>query len=317
MQNHLTDDSLSARLRALLTAAPDPSQADIAQQVVVVERQLSDGYTNSNHLLRYGGQRAVLRLGNPAAARLGIDRQRELAIWRMAAACGISPHLLAFDSGDGDAVSAFVDAPSAADLLAAGHAFSIAQLAQLLQRVHALPVDQVGGLMADAGPMGNVERYVAMRDEYGLVWPDWLPALRAQLQRVHSTPVALTLTHHDFNPWNVLVRRDAPALMLDWEYAGLGDPLFDLVSAFVHWNMTEAQRHELLHAYGCEALGHGRIAALECLFHLREFTWAGAMLALGSGNPSVQEQWDRESAWLAHWNAQWQAHGQAVARTFY
>ena len=300
-QNHVTDDSLAARLRVLLAATQAPGSHDIAQQVVVVERPLSDGYTNSNYLLRYGRRRAVLRLGNPAAARLGIDRRRELAIWRIAAASRLSPNLLAFDTAAGDAVSAFVDAPSAADLLASSHAFSIAQLARLLKRVHALPVLQLGGLIAEAGPLASVERYVAIRDAAALAWPDWLPAVRDQLRRTYSEPGALTMTHHDFNPWNVLLRRDARALLLDWEYAGLGDPLFDLVSAFVHWHMDDAQRLELTRAYGVDALGLGRIAALECLFHVREFTWAGAMLALGSGNPSVQAQWDREATWLTRW----------------
>jgi hypothetical protein len=41
-----------------------------------------------------------------------------------------------------------------------------------------------------------------------------------------------------------------------------------------------------------------RLPDLELLFHLREFTWAGAMAALGDTNPDVQAQHVREAAWL-------------------
>ena len=301
MHGDLTDDVLAGRLRVLLASSTDLIQRAASQQRITIERQLSDGYTNSNHLLRCGEQRCVLRLGNPAAARLGINRSREQAIWRNAASAGLSPKLLAFDEAVGDAVSVFIDAPSAADLLASGESLSSVQLARLLKRIHSLPAVASSGSTVDSSPTRNVDRYVALGKHAGLHWPGWLATLQARLKRIHADAPAVTLTHHDFNPWNVLVGRDGQNLMLDWEYAELGDPMFDLVSAFVHWNMNADARNELLAAYdvGTDAATH--IASLECLFHLREFTWAGAMLALGSNNANVQEQWDREADWLTQW----------------
>lgn len=259
---------------------------------------LSDGYTNSNHLVQVGGERVVVRVGNPQSARLGIDRMREERVWRAATAAALSPALLAFDARSGDAVSVFVDAPSAADVMAAGHAAALTSasglsaLARALRRTHALAVP-----CTSVDPADSVQRYLDLRTASGARWPDWVPPLLARL-RARPSPVQPALTHHDFNPWNLLWLPDAEVQVLDWEYAGLGDPWFDVVTVFAHWSLDAEAREHLLVELGADAVARARLPALETLFHLREYAWAGAMAALGDTNPNVQAQFEREADWL-------------------
>ena len=283
------------RTRALLKLA---DTADI-----VVERLLSDGYTNRNHLLRVDGERLVVRLGNPQAALLGIDRVREAQVWAAATKAGLCPSLLAFDAVTGDAVSQYVDLPSAADPAASAPAgtrlsrSALARIAAALRRTHALVV-HADPAASPAGPVQGIERQLALVAAAGGGWPDWVAPLVARVRARCALPPSPCLTHHDFNPWNLLWPEQGEVRVLDWEYAAPGDPMFDLVTVFAHWGLDATDRALLLDAYGANAQARARVPDLELLFHLREYTWATAMLALGDVNPEVHAQCEREAAWL-------------------
>lgn len=67
--------------------------------------------------------------------------------------------------------------------------------------------------------------------ELARVGPDLRELLAAAIPFLNRTPP--TLLHNDPHPWNVLVRADGDhwgcAAWLDWEYAWVGDPNWDLV----------------------------------------------------------------------------------------
>ena len=76
------------------------------------------------------------------------------------------------------------------------------------------------------------------------------PALRdcadetaAQLRK-GSTPC---LCHNDVHHLNIV--GSAPVRLIDWEYAGVGEPLFDLASVCVYHRYRKPQRERLLTAY--------------------------------------------------------------------
>jgi aminoglycoside phosphotransferase (APT) family kinase protein len=50
-----------------------------------------------------------------------------------------------------------------------------------------------------------------------------------------ADPVPVVTRHRDFGPWNVLVDADGQVSVIDWEVAGPGPPLVDLVYFVSHW----------------------------------------------------------------------------------
>jgi aminoglycoside phosphotransferase (APT) family kinase protein len=72
-----------------------------------------------------------------------------------------------------------------------------------------------------------LDGYERMADRH----PSSAPALRyvSRWARIHRPPpVPLALTHGDCQPTNVLITPDAPPLVIDWEFAHIGDPREDL-----------------------------------------------------------------------------------------
>lgn len=98
--------------------------------------------------------------------------------------------------------------------------------------LHSTPLDVLPPSMPRASDWrsyldGVLDGYERMADRY----PSAAPVLRhvSRWARGHRPPpVPLGLTHGDCQPTNVLVTPGAPPLVIDWEFAHIGDPREDL-----------------------------------------------------------------------------------------
>ena len=103
-------------------------------------RPLHLGPLAHSWLLEYGDEQAVLRIDQPAAAALGLDRAAEFARLAAVAAAGLGPPPIAVDAAQGLLLRRHVAgrAWQAAEL---GQAVNLERAAALLRRVHAAQID--------------------------------------------------------------------------------------------------------------------------------------------------------------------------------
>lgn len=212
---------------------------------------LAGGITNRNFRVRFGDRDYVVRLCAPATRLLGIDREAERAASEAAHRAGVGPALAAFLPDDGCLVFAFVAgrAVEAADVRA-----GVERVAAALRMVHGAPP-----VAAVFSPFRIAERYRATAIERGGA----LPAACAEGFRVAAAieralgvaePV---LCHNDLLPGNILDASgegDGPAAspglwIVDWEYAGMGDPAFDLGNLSVNNGFALEDDRRLVEAY--------------------------------------------------------------------
>jgi len=232
---------------------------------------LDGGITNRNFRVRFGERDCVLRLPGRDTELLGIDRTAERIAAERAAALGIAPALIYADAEclvaewlpgapiDPDRLRA--DPGSAARALRAFHDSGL----QLPARFW------VPDLLAD---------YAAIVARRGGVISD---AYRRAQDLVARVAVVLPLTdpvpcHDDLLPGNILAADADPghAILVDWEYAGMGHRLFDLANLAVNNEFDDAARSRLLEAYYGEPPGDGRRAALRLMMLVsdaREAAW--------------------------------------------
>jgi thiamine kinase-like enzyme len=125
-----------------------------------------------------------------------------------------------------------------------------------------------------------LERYADTVRARGGTLPAAYSAVQTLVARIAA---ALPLTepvpcHDDLLPGNLLARDDEPdrAVLVDWEYAGMGHRLFDLGNLAVNNDFDAAAEERLLTAYFGEPPDRARQAALQ-LFKLvsdaREGAW--------------------------------------------
>lgn len=237
-----------------MRAAPDPVQiaARVLQQPVAAvteSSRIKGGLTNESWLVKAGGQQVVVRLSNADERSLRIDRRSEQRVLEAVEQAGIGAAVLYSNPQERVLVTRYIPGRTwtREDTLLERN---IRHLAVLLQRLHALPIP-VGVAQTDLP--GIVEGYWSTLDARGLEDPPG-PLNRDEvrkLARALSDGAVRRLCHNDVHHLNLV---DTGRLwLLDWEYAGIGDPCFDLASICCYHDYPEAERRLLLqHYYGRE-----------------------------------------------------------------
>ncbi len=255
--------------------------ADLAEIVARLERELGPadgapaplhgGITNRNFRVRFGGRDCVLRRFGRDTDLLGIDREAERLASQRAAGLGIGPRLVA--AGDEYLVTEYLDAaPIDGDRLRAAPGPAALALRAFHDSGLALPTRfWVPDLL---------ERYAEMVRERGARLPAGYEPARMLVGRIAA---ALPLSdpvpcHDDLLPANLLALRAEPggAVLVDWEYAGMGHRMFDLGNLAVNNGFDEPAGDRLLEAYFGEPPNRGRLAALALMrivSDAREAAW--------------------------------------------
>lgn len=201
---------------------------------------LGGGITNHNFKVVAGGEAFVLRVAGKETGLLGIDRNRELEAATAAAELGIGPEVVAFVEAEGCLITRFVEGEVGR--------VTIGEAASLLLRLHAgRPIPG----RFDA--LHVVDEYAESAQARGAR----LPARFARARELGSAIAArlgrrpLAPCHNDLLAANFISDGDR-TWIVDWEYAGMGDPAFDLANFAVSNGLDAAGDEELLAAYGSE-----------------------------------------------------------------
>jgi len=198
-----------------------------AEQMAV--RRLEGGLTNTNYLVDANGERFVVRIIGDNGQVLVVDRATEEAAMRRAEAAGITPGVVLFTQPEGHMVTRYLAGTKPLTVEEFTAPGTIPRLARRLRDVHAL--DPIEGVFE---PYADVRRWLEIIDARGTPWPDRLGALLERVERIEQegTPVResdFVLCHND--PYHLNFLDDGSRLwMIDWEYAGMGDRMYDLAS---------------------------------------------------------------------------------------
>lgn len=256
-------------LEGLLTRLEQRLGAITAEPAV-----LDGGITNRNYRVSFAGRDCVLRLPGKDTSLLGISRQAEVQANERAAALGIAPEVVA--ASDDFLVTKYVAGepsdPSTLDVEAVAVALRTFHDSGLELPVRFSVPDLMNG-------------YAELVLERGGTLPSQYEPARELVRRIaESLPSSEAVPcHNDLLPANIL-RTGRGIMLVDWEYAGMGDRLFDLGNLAVNCQLDEAAELRLLTAYWGEPPSSERRAALRLMRLMsdaREGAW-GAVQAVVS-----------------------------------
>jgi thiamine kinase-like enzyme len=228
---------------------------------------LADGPTNTSYLIEHAGERFVLRLDKAEAAALGLDRQNERVVCAAVAAAGLAPAYRHFDPTAGICLRPFVAGRSLQRADLEDRAI-LQRLADLLRRLHGLAPTG-----ATFDPLAAVRRYAAqLGTPVAAALADRAAELHAGLD-LDMTSSALC--HNDLVCENAVLTDGPGLLLIDWEYAGVGDPYFDLAVVVRHHELGQALAEYFLEAYLQRPPVPGEFRHL-----FRQFAFYGCLLEL-------------------------------------
>jgi thiamine kinase-like enzyme len=260
-------EELTDTLRALEPLLGAPAAAPVP---------LDGGITNRNYRVRLGDGDYVIRLAGKDTNLLGISRATERLASEAAAALGIAPRVAA--ALPNCLVTDFV------------HATPVEAAAL---RAQPEPVARALRAFHDSGPALATRFDVpALLDEYAAIigarggeLPGDYAIAREGLRRIAAalgTP-DLVPCHNDLLAGNLLRTRGGEILIVDWEYAGMGERYFDLGNLSVNNDFDEEDDVRLLRAYlGADATSaeRCRLALMRIVSDAREAAWGAVQLVL-------------------------------------
>jgi thiamine kinase-like enzyme len=230
---------------------------------------LDGGITNRNYRVRLGVTDCVLRLPGRNTSLLGIDRAAERIANEAAAGLGIAPAVLA--AGERYLVTRFIECrPATASELAADPSAAARALRAFHDGGPQLPTRfWVPELVAD---------YARIAGGGARELPDGYEHARRTAARIAAARplTAPKPCHNDLLTANLIRDREGRLLLVDWEYAGMGDPYFDLGNLSVNNEFDEAADGRLLTAYLGRSPDAAEIASLRlmrAMSDVREATW--------------------------------------------
>jgi thiamine kinase-like enzyme len=215
-------------------------------QAVALE-PLGGGITNHNFKVARGGEAYVLRISGKDTDLLGIDRRVEHGASLVAAELGVGPEVVAFIEPEGYLVTRFIEGrPVPPEEMRRPEL--VRRAAETLRRIHDGP-----SIPGRFDSFRVVESYCVTATARGVRLPEDYQRAKELADEIESKRGAQPRRpcHNDLLNANFI--DDGEQLrIVDWEYAGMGDPFFDLANFSINHEFGERENELLLAAYGAE-----------------------------------------------------------------
>lgn len=272
------------RKDVLAALARVPGFEDVAAAAARIERL--GGLTNLVYRVDAGARSVIVRIPGPGTEDY-IDRAVEAHNARAAAAAGVSPEVLLADVAGGVMVTARVR--------------GIETMTPALFATRAGAPGRAGAALAKLHRSGRVfefrfELFAMIGDYLGVLatknaelpegYHDVVAAAEPVRAALEASPVPLAPCHCDPLCENFL--DDGAAMwIVDWEYSGMNDPLWDLGDLSVEAGMDAGQEAEMMTAYFGRpptAAETGRMVIYKAMCDLLWTLWG--LIQHSDGNPA-------------------------------
>lgn len=202
----------------------------------------SQGLSNLTIKLEADGEAWALRLQQPDPP-LGVDRRRELKLQQTAADYGLAPRIARCAPDFSFLLTEWIEPEESLT-----EECRLELLATFLKRLHGLPHEPFLEFRALYLP-AHVDSYLRLLAP-GAITHACLDKVQPQMADaralIDKEERVWVICHNDLNTGNVLLHRGS-VFALDWEYASLGSPYFDL--AVASGQLESKRHHEFLARY--------------------------------------------------------------------
>ncbi len=228
--------------------------------------RIKNGLTNESYRIDGGPERIVVRISTADDNALQINRTSESIVLNLVAAVGIGVPILLCQPQFHILITREISGHNP-DKYEVGDIFNLLRIAKLLHELHEMNVTQtvqqihlvkiLRGYWQLLGEPENEQAMIIAQES------------DAQSQRC--------LCHNDVHYLN-LIDDGTRLWLLDWEYAGIGDPYFDLASVCCYHDFDAEQRSMFLGCYASNAtqLDLARLNRMCWLFNYIKELWFAA-----------------------------------------
>jgi len=234
-------------------------------------QNIKGGLTNQNFLIEENNKKYVVRLGDDIPEH-NVSRSKELIASNAAAEIGLSPAViyntkgvlvLEYIEGTMLSIDSIVD--------------KLESIISLIKKIHSEMSKKLYGQSVNFGVFDAIKHYAKFLKNHKSSYTQLLPSLLFQVDKleINTSPYDIVFCHNDLIFTNFLDDGDR-LWIIDWEYSGFNNLLFDLGDFASHCNFSENKEIFLLENYFEKKINDKLLLefnSFKCAAILREAMW--------------------------------------------
>lgn len=273
-----------ARIYKLISEIPYFENAKI--NVIEV---LPGGLTNSNYKVTINGVTYAVRLAGAGTMEY-LNRPAEKHNAQVMADLGVSALIINYDETTGNQVCKYIDDSKTLHINDFKDERYLSMAAHVFRKYH----DSKQVFISEFNPLKEIDAYIKLLAEKNFSFYDGAEPMRAKIEDIRAlfakNPPPQAPCHNDPLCENWLDDKKN-FYLIDWEYGGMNDPLFDLGALAIEAELTDEQERFFLKEYFGGELTEKQFGSLVINKFLCDALWAyWAVLQIAMGK-SHEEYW--------------------------
>jgi len=218
---------------------------NVKEDEIVDIKNLKAGMTNRSFVFSVAGKSYIFRLPGEGTDKL-INRKQEREAYKAITPLGICDEVIHFDEITGNKISIFyTDARNTNSKNRDDLEVSM----EAMRKIHQSGI-KVGHSFNIAG---EISRYLTLCDERNAIRytdnEETYEKMKRLIELAKKMNIQEVLCHVDSNPDNIIRLADGSVRIIDWEYAGMGDPIMDIAMYSIYTYYSKTEMDELLKIY--------------------------------------------------------------------
>lgn len=206
------------------------------------------GMTNKNYKVIMKDGQFVLRVPGNGTDKM-INRQQEVKNAAFAYEIGVDADLIYFNEKTGVKISKFIENAQTLSAEGAKHPYTMKKVCEILNQVH--QSDRV--MENEFNVYEKIEEYEQLLNELqGEYYTDYEQVKQKVVdlkQLMNQLDVELAPCHNDTLAENFIKDEDDRYYLIDWEYAGMNDPMWDVAAHCLENGFSEEEEELFLKTY--------------------------------------------------------------------
>jgi len=235
-------------------------------------QNIEGGLTNQNFLIEENNKKYVVRLGDDIPEH-NVSRSKELIASNAAAEIGLSPAVIY--NTKGVLVLEYIEGTM---LSTDSIVDKLESIISLIKKIHSEMSKKLYGQSVNFGVFDAIKHYAKFLKNHKSSYTQLLPSLLFQVDKleINTSPYDIVFCHNDLIFTNFLDDGDR-LWIIDWEYSGFNNLLFDLGDFASHCNFSENKEIFLLENYFEKKINNKLLLefnSFKCAALLREAMWS-------------------------------------------
>ena len=249
-------------MKALLDKFSD-TQNHIEDITLIKSDQISNVY-----FCVFNGIKAVIKEDKPFTKKIGLNREREAGLLNVISHSCSCPNIIFNDLKAGLIIWEYIEGGEAESKLILNKDFLI-RLGRKVKNIHITDTTT----LISYNFLDFIEHYKdIIKDNKSR------EDINNLISKLYNSDTQLTLCHNDLTKPNILVGDTIS--FIDWEYASLNDPHYDIATVFQAYNLNANQRDAFLIGYNSAHIDLARVNEFITLTKFTERLWDRAINTL-------------------------------------